>query len=431
MSRQGAGRRPGQVRPVSAPGALTELTIQSMGAQGDGVAAGGVMTALTLPGERVQARVAGDRGELAQVLSPSAERVSPPCPHFGACGGCALQHWAHEPYLDWKLQKVRTALARVGLEAPTRLAFAAAPGTRRRLALHARREGGAVRLGFKARRSWSVVPIEVCPISQPALVAAFPGLARLAGPFLASTRSAPILHASSTDTGIDVDITGVERPGPGADALGRAARLAAEAGFARVTWDGETLYQSHAPMVRVGPATVALPAGGFLQATAEAEAAMAAILVEEAAGASGIADLFCGIGAFSFRLAAVASVTAADASGPAIAALKGALASAPGLKAIRAEVRDLDRRPLLPADLKAIDVAVFDPPRAGAVAQAATLARSDVERVLAVSCNPATFARDAATLVQGGYRLQRVHVVDQFLWSSHVELIAVFTRSLG
>jgi 23S rRNA (uracil1939-C5)-methyltransferase len=406
------------------------MAVVAMGAQGDGVTQDGVMIALTLPGERVSARpVAADRAELVEVTIPSAERVVAPCPHFGACGGCALQQWDHAPYLAWKVERVRQALQRVGLDADVGLAFAAGPGERRRLALHARRDGRTVRLGFKARRSWRLEPIETCVIARRALVEALPALTRLAGPFLASPRSAPTLHVTETDTGLDIDITGVERPGPSADSLAIAGRIAAEADFARVTMAGEMVFQARAPRVRLGAASVALPAGAFLQAVAEAETAMAGILVEAARGARSIADLFCGVGTFAFRLAAVAPVVAADAHAPAIQALRSAMATAPGLKAITATVRDLDRRPLLAADLARIDFAVFDPPRAGAPAQAAELAKSAVPRVAAVSCNPATFARDARTLVDGGYRLARVQVVDQFLWSSHIELVALFSRT--
>jgi 23S rRNA (uracil1939-C5)-methyltransferase len=400
-----------------------------MGAKGDGLTADGVMVPLTLPGERVLARRDGERAEPLEILEPSPQRVAPPCPHFGACGGCALQHWQSESYLDWKVERVRAALRRVGLEAPTDLAFAAGPGERRRLALHARRDGRDVRLGFKARRTWRLVPIETCVIAESSLVAALPALARLAGPFLASPRSAPILHVTATETGLDVDVTGVERPGPSADDLARAAAAAQDANLARVTLGGEMVYGARPARLRLGPAVVDLPPGAFLQATAGAEAAMGDILVEAAKGARAIADLFCGVGTFTFRLAALAPVTAADASPQAIAALVAASGTAPGLKPIRAQARDLERRPLLAAELAKIDFVVFDPPRAGAAIQAAELARSTVPTVAAVSCNPATFARDARLLADGGFELERIHVVDQFLWSSHIELVALFSRT--
>ncbi|HEY2049672.1 MAG TPA: RNA methyltransferase [Caulobacteraceae bacterium] len=406
-----------------------------MGAQGDGIGEadvrGGlreVMVPLALAGERIVARVAGDRGDLTEVLEPSPERVTPPCPHFGACGGCALQHWATAPYLAWKLERVRQALGWVHLEAPIDLAYAAPPGARRRVALHARRVGSKVRVGFKGRRSWDLAPIETCVIARPALVAALPALARLAEPFLASPKSAPTLHVTETETGLDIDITGVERPGPSADALAQAAQVASEAGFARVTMAGDPVCQVRRPVVKLGPAVVSLPAGGFLQATAGAETAMAEILVKAADGSRTVADLYCGAGSFTFRLAAKAQVVAADASAPAVAALNAAIASAPGLKAIDARTQDLERRPMLASELDRMDLVVFDPPRSGAAVQAAELARSRAPRVAAVSCNPGTFARDARILADGGFRLEHVHVVDQFLWSAHIELVALFSR---
>jgi 23S rRNA (uracil1939-C5)-methyltransferase len=206
------------------------------------------------------------------------------------------------------------------------------------------------------------------------------------------------------------------------------AARAAEADFARVTLDGEVAYRARAPQVRLGPAVVRLPPDAFLQATPCAETAMAGFVTDAAAGAHRIADLYCGVGTFTFRLAEIAPVHAADFGSGAIQALNGALASAPGLKGVTAEARDLVRRPVLAEELKKVDVAVFDPPRAGAVEQTAELARSNVGRVVAVSCNPATFVRDARKLVDAGFTLERLMPVDQFLWSSHIELTAVFSR---
>jgi len=409
---------------------LAELTIRAIGARGDGITETGAFVALTLPDERVRARLTEGRGDLAEILIASVDRVAPPCPHFGECGGCALQHWRSEPYLAWKIEQVRSVLAWARIETDVSLAFAAAPGARRRLALHARRRGREIVLGFKARRSWDVKAIDSCAIADPRIVAALPALRVLAAPFLEHPKSAPILHVTLTQTGLDIDVTGVERKGGGlsADARARAARAAAAADVARVTLAGELVYQARAPIVRIGPASVALPPGAFLQADPGAEAAMADLVLEAAAGAHRIADLFCGVGTFTFRLAAIAPVLAADAADGAISALKSAIAGAPGLKAIDAQTRDLDRRPILAEEMKKIDVAVFDPPRAGADAQARQLAASKVARVVGVSCNPATFARDARTLIDGGFELRRVAVVDQFLWSPHIELVSVFSR---
>ena len=398
---------------------------------GDGISAGPVYTPLTLPGERVLARPDGQgRAELEAVLDASPERVEPPCPHFGACGGCALQHWRHDAYLAWKVDQVRLTLARERIETEFAHPFAVKPATRRRLALHARPGGkGRAALGFKARRSWDVVPIETCVIADPKLVAALPVFRALAAPLFEHSKSAPILHVTLTETGIDVDITGVEGKNGGlsADARMRIAAIAGENGLARVTLAGEMLFMAHQPMVKFGQVTIGLPPGGFLQASAEAEEVMAQAVCEAAAGARSIADLFCGAGAFSFRLAEIAPVLAVDASAPAIAALRKEI-GAPGLKSITAEARDLARRPVLAMELKRIDTVVFDPPRAGAIEQAQQIAASKVGVAIGVSCNPATFARDAATLIAGGFTLKRVKPVDQFLWSPHIELVGVFER---
>jgi 23S rRNA (uracil1939-C5)-methyltransferase len=243
-------------------------------------------------------------------------------------------------------------------------------------------------------------------------------------------KSAPTLHVTVTLTGLDIDITGVERRsgGPSADARARMAAAAARGDIARVSLAGETVFQVRAPLVSIGEATVEAPPGVFLQAVAAAEAVMVAFALEAAAGAHRIADLYCGLGAFTFPLARLAPVRAADVSARAIAALVKAVATAPGLRTIEASARDLERRPFLARDLSGVDTVVIDPPRAGAEAQHREIARSDCARVIGVSCNPATFARDARILADGGFSLQRVLPVDQFLWSPHIELVAQFSR---
>jgi 23S rRNA (uracil1939-C5)-methyltransferase len=430
MPRNERGGKRRLVKPVSSSGPAAEVVIDRLGAQGDGVADGRYIP-LTLPCERVLARGDGERAELVEVLDASPERVAPPCPHFGDCGGCALQHWAAEPYLAWKVEQVRLALARERLESEILAPFATPAGSRRRLALHARKgANGRALLGFKARRSWRVVPIEACVVADPALRAALPALAEIAAPFLEHPASAPTLHVTATLTGLDIEVTGVERRSGGlsADARLRAAEVAARADVARVTMSGEVVYQARAPLVRAGRASIALPPGAFLQAVPTAEAAMAAFVCAAAEGARRIADLYCGVGTFTFPLAEIAPVLAADASAPAVRALTAAIATAPGLKAITAEARDLDRRPLTARDLASFDTIVFDPPRAGAPVQAREIAASAAPRAIAVSCNPATFARDARTLADGGFRLLRVLPVDQFVWSPHIELAGVFSR---
>ncbi|GAA0869794.1 class I SAM-dependent RNA methyltransferase [Brevundimonas basaltis] len=414
---------------------MTEtLTITRVGGQGDGIAetgAGPVFAPLTLPGETVRAEVRDGRAEAVEIVNASPDRIEPMSPHYGDCGGCSLQHWATGPYLDWKREQVRLALAREGIEAEVDPAVAVPPGARRRIALHARRgpDGRAV-LGFKARKSWRLVEIRVCPVADPRLVAAIPALTRVAEAFLEHPKSAPTLHATWTLTGLDVDVTGVERRSGGLsrDAQMRAIEAAGVADLARLSQAGDVLMMSRQPVVAFGPATVPLPPGGFLQAAPEAEAAMVARAVEAVGGAKKIADLFCGAGTFTFPLATVASVLAADASAAGIAALKAGVGTAKGLKPIAAEARDLFRRPLAPYDLRGCDAVVLDPPRAGAREQTAQLPGTKAHTVVYVSCNPVTFARDARLLIDAGFRLDRVTPVDQFLWSAHVELVAVFRR---
>jgi 23S rRNA (uracil1939-C5)-methyltransferase len=413
---------------------MQELTINAIGAQGDGLARTGdgkpAFVPLTLPGETILANMDGARGEIAEILTASADRVAPPCKHFGVCGGCALQHWAAEPYRAWKAEQVRLQLSMEGLETEILPTFASPPASRRRVALHARKVKGGANLGFKERRSWNLVPIEECPVTDPRIVAALPALARLAEPFLEHPKSAPTLHVTLTGTGLDIDVTGVERKSGGlsADARMRAAMAAGEGDFARVTLAGETVYGARQSLVKLGPAVIALPAGSFLQAVPAAERAMVDFAVAECQGAGRIADLYCGAGTFTFRLAEIGAVHAADSAAPAIAALKAAIGSTPGLKPITAEARDLVRRPVLTTELAKTDVVVIDPPRAGAAEQTVEIARSKVAKVVSVSCNPATFAKDARVLIDAGFRLDKVLPVDQFVWSPHIELVGVFTR---
>lgn len=410
------------------------LKIVRMAGQGDGVAdtpTGPVFAPLTLPGETVRAEVKDGRAEAIEIVEASPDRIAPVSPQYGDCGGCSLQHWAIGPYLDWKREQVRLALAREAIETEIEATVAVPMGSRRRVALHARRTPeGRVILGFKARKSWRLVEVSECPVADPRLVAAFPALAKVATAFLEHPKSAPTLHVTLTLDGLDVDVTGVERKSGGlsADRQMQAIRAAREAGLARLSLASETLMMQRQPRVIFGTATVPVPPGGFLQAVPEAEAAMTARAVAAVKGSKKIADLFCGSGTFTFPLAMVAPVLAADASAAGIAALKAGIGSTQGLRQITAEARDLFRRPFSPHDLKGCDAIVFDPPRAGAIEQTAQIKDTKAAVVVGVSCNPQTFARDARVLIDAGFRLETVTPIDQFLWSAHVELVGVFRR---
>ncbi len=413
-----------------------EAIIDRVGQQGDGMTADGRPVPLGLPGDRALVRAVEDRSgkrhnRIIELLEPSPERVTAPCPHFERCGGCALQHWDMSAYSAWKQGVVQTAMNRAGFDVACAPIVTSPLHSRRRVGLHARKQGKTVEIGFKARRSWDLVPIHTCPISDPAIVNALPHLKALAAALFEHPKSAPILHVTVSQTGLDIDISGVERGKSGglsADARMTVAMTAAEADFARVTIGGEIAYGARPARVRFGHATVDLPAGAFLQATPQAEAAMVGLVTAAVAGTTRVADLFCGAGTFTFPLAEIASVVAIDGASDAVGALKRAIATAPGRKDITVEARDLFRRPLLAEEMRGLDAVVFDPPRAGAEAQATEIARSKVVRAVGVSCNPLTFVRDARILADAGFTLDSVTPIDQFLWSSHVELVAVFSR---
>jgi 23S rRNA (uracil1939-C5)-methyltransferase len=408
-----------------------QLTIVRLGHRGDGIAdtpSGPVFVPYVLPGETVTVEaVAGhpDRRRLLRVDKPSQERIAPVCKHFGVCGGCAMQHWSLAEYHQWKRSQVVETLAQAGLVAPVDEQIIDAHGQgRRRATLHARRGvHDLLEVGFTAPRAHHIVAIDHCPILAPGLdgaIAAAWAIAEVSKP-----ANKPLdIQATATGTGMDVDVRG---SGPLTPARTIAlARVAEQHRLARLTRHGELVAQQGQPTLQIGRASVPLPPGAFLQATEEGEAALAKLVIEHAGPARRVVDLFCGIGTFALRLAQTARVTAADSDAGAIKALQGARGD--GLKPIEANTRDLFRRPWMAAELMNVDAVVFDPPRQGAVAQSQELAKSAVPTVIAVSCDAATFARDARILVGGGYQLARVSAVDQFRYSFHVEIVGKFER---
>ena len=411
---------------------VESLTIARVGHHGDGVADtadGVVYVPYALPGETVEVEgvpAHPDRRHLLHVETPSADRIAPICPHFGVCGGCAMQHLRLDRYRDWKRDIVVQALSAVGLAAPVGALIDAHGAGRRRAVFHARRAGRDVlQVGFTAARQHRIVAIDRCPVLSSSFAGAIPAAWALAD-VLAPMEKPLDIQMTATDSGLDVDVRGSGRVAP--PRMAALAALADAHGLARLTRHGELVAQRAAPTLRIGRTTVALPPGAFLQATAEGEATLARLVVQYAGDAKAIADLFCGVGPFALRLAERARVLAADADAAAVAALRQAAAGASGLKPIQAEPRDLFRQPYLPEELKRIDAVVFDPPRQGAEKQARALAASKVPVLVAVSCSAVTFARDARILVDGGYRLDAVTPVDQFRYSPHVEIVARFAR---
>lgn len=404
------------------------FTIETLGAQGDGVAQGGqgqLFIPFTLPGETVNAAPHGKRADLVAVLQPSAERVVPPCRHFGRCGGCALQHWQEPSYRQWKRRKLADALRAVGLEAELEPLVPCAPGTRRRITLAARRTEAGILLGYHEAFSHTIVAIEECPITLPQIVARLDDIRALAGA-IAATGDIFRLAVTQTDSGLDIAVSGGGR----LDETRRlaASRLAVAKRFARVSLDGEILVEPAKPLVTFGDVAVELPPGGFLQATQGSEEAMAALVEGHLARAKRTLDLFSGAGTFALRLAHRSEVHAVEADDASLAALERGFRFGARLKTVTVERRDLFRRPLTFKELNRFDGLVFDPPRAGAEDQARQIARSEVPFVAAVSCNPVTLARDLSLLVAGGYRLKSVTPIDQFLWSPHVEAVALLEK---
>ncbi|MEQ8934654.1 MAG: hypothetical protein RIE56_02550, partial [Amphiplicatus sp.] len=415
-----------KARPV-----IAELEIASLGARGDGIARGGgaeTFVPYTLPEERVRALVSEGRGRVEEILTASPHRVQAPCRHFGDCGGCALQHASENFYLGWKRGLIIEALARAGLkEAPVGEVVRIEPATRRRASFAVKRTADRTVLGFNARASHRIVEIVSCGILRPALFDALPGLKDLAAALPGEWRSFD-MSVSLCDNGLDVDVIpprGLQEPeGATLQNLGAAMRMA---GIVRMSIDGQPLLTLTTPFVRFADVPVSLPAGGFLQASVEGEAALAGLVERSATGVRRTLDLFCGAGAFSLPLSKTATVHAVDSDRPAIAALAAAARSSP-YRPITTEARNLFERPLMADDLRDYDLVLFDPPRAGAREQAGEIARSRVPAVIGVSCNPATFARDAALLAAGGYALLEVTPVDQFVYSPHVELVGVFAK---
>lgn len=440
MKRPAPKRRPPQ--PQGEP-RTAELTVTEIGARGDGIASwegAKVFVPLTVPGDRVRVRLKdsgsdskgeGLRADLLEILEPGPGRGTPPCRHFGTCGGCTLQHMSDEAYAAWKVGLVQGALARVGLgDAATGSSMEplsrTPPAARRRARFAALKRGKRVWFGFNERQSHRLADLEECPVLSPRLFALVEPLRALLLGILPDGGGCDVI-ATDLEGGIDLVLVGPR-------SLDRAARerLVAfgDVSVARISWQPddrgspEPVVHRRPVAVRFAGLPVTPPPGAFLQASAEGEAALVAAVMENIGEAKRVADLFAGLGTFSVPLAQRAAVHAVEGDAPALAALN----KAAGALRLTTERRDLFENPLTAKELARFDAVVFDPPRAGAAAQAQALAASKVPLVVAVSCNPATFARDARTLADGGYALTRVTPVDQFLWSAHVEVVGVFKR---
>ncbi len=403
---------------------MREIVIERLGRQGDGLA-GDIRAPFTLPQERARGEIVDGVMSAAEILTPSPGRIAPVCPHFGICGGCALQHGSDAFLAEWKAGTIARALAAHGLSAPTLPVATSPPRSRRRAVFAGRRTRKTVTLGFHGRRSDEIVDVTECHLVRPEILGARPALVALAG--IAASRSTPVrIGVTAGPAGLDIDL----RDAKPADAelAARAAAIAEAHDLARLSWNGDVVALRRQPFHEFGAARVTPPPGAFLQATVEGENTLTGFVHAAIGPARRVIDLFSGCGTFTLPLAEGAEVHAVESDAAMLAALDAGWRAAAGLHRVTTERRDLFRRPVLAMELDRFDAVLLDPPRAGAEAQTREIARSSVSRVSYVSCDPATFARDAAILVAGGFALDTLLPVDQFRWSGHVELAVALSR---
>jgi 23S rRNA (uracil1939-C5)-methyltransferase len=402
-----------------------EVTIDRLGHQGDGIAPGPLFAPRTLPGEVISGVREGQALSDIRILTPSAERVQPPCRHYKACGGCQLQHASDSFVASWKQDIARTALAAQGLETEWRAIAISPPRSRRRATFAARRTKKGALAGFHGRSSDVITEIPDCHLLHPDLMEGIPVAEALA--LAGASRKGPLsVTVTTSENGLDIAVSGGKPlDGPLRIAL---VQLAESHDLARLAWDDETVAARRPPVQSFGGVSVVPPPGAFLQATQEGEAALVAAVLEIAEPGRRVVDLFAGCGTFSLPLARFAEVHAVEGDRDMTRALDQGWRHGQNLKKLTTEARDLFRRPLMPDELRPFDIAVIDPPRAGAEAQVSEIAASGIARVAHVSCNPVSFARDAANLCRAGFSLDWVQVVDQFRWSVHIELVACFSR---
>jgi 23S rRNA (uracil1939-C5)-methyltransferase len=404
---------------------MMRVSIERLGLHGDGIAAGPVFVPRTMPGEYVEGDVVDGRMDAPRIVTPSPERVRAQCVHYKSCGGCALQHASDDFVARWKIEIVRTALAARGIEANPDEIDTSPPRSRRRAVLSARRTKAGPLIGFHAPRSDAITRVPGCVLLHPGVMAAIPSLESLVAAG-GSRKGTMRLAVSLSQAGPDVSVSG-GKPLDG-NLASELAGIAGKAGLARLMWDGEPVALAAAPTQAFGKANVTPPPGAFLQATAEGEAALLREVRRAVGPAARVVDLFAGCGTFSLPLADAAEVHAVEGEADMLAALDAGWRGASGLKRVTTETRDLFRRPLLADELDRFNAIVIDPPRAGAEAQMIEIAKSNVARVASVSCNPITFARDSRLLLDAGFRLDRLVVIDQFRWSTHIEIAAAFSR---
>ena len=408
---------------------MAELKIEGLGREGDGFAkfkGQPVHIPFSLPGETVSAVQTGKSWRLDKIHNSSPDRVDAPCPHFGSCGGCQMQHMAEGPYKIWKLDLVARALSQQGIDVDVEGPVTFPVDTRRKVTFQVSSIDKKVALGFSKQGSHQIVPITTCSILHPVILEKLDDLKKLAEPVV--TKNSNLRMAVlMTEEGLDVELSGLKAVSE--EQRSQLARRVVELGILRLSLEDEVLLEPIKAIVYLGDTAVVPPPGAFVQAVKQAEDAMVSLVCEHLKSCKSVADLFCGIGTFALNLAKNSTVLAVEENNAALESLdRGWRETGGKLKQIKTEARNLDRRPVTFAELKKIAGVVFDPPRAGAELQARQIAKSKAVKVAAVSCNPITLARDLRILLDGGYKLKRVIAIDQFRYTPHVEVVALLER---
>ena len=406
------------------------LEIKQVSIQGNGIAEGPdgpIYVPFALAGELIEGEVVGNRIPAPRIVTPSSDRVKAPCPHFKSCGGCALQHASDAFLADWKTNVVRNALAAHELVAEFRPIITSPAQSRRRATFAAQRTKKGVMIGFHGRASNTIVAIPSCKLLHPDIMAAMPAMETLTK-IGASRKTVISISITQSTSGSDIAINGAkEADGPMMVELGM---LVEKFKLSRLSWNGEIVAMREVPVQTFGGVRVTPPVSAFLQATESGQIALTEAVTEAVGDAKHIIDLFAGCGTFSLPLAGRANVLAVEGEQSLLTALDAGWRLGKGLRTVSTLKRDLFRNPMLPEDRKKFDAVVIDPPRAGAKNQCEALTDTNIPRIAFVSCNPVTFARDAKIVVKSGYAIDWVQVVDQFRWSSHVELVASFTKNV-
>ncbi|MCL9981969.1 MAG: class I SAM-dependent RNA methyltransferase [Erythrobacter sp.] len=396
----------------------TSETIIRLAAKGDGV---------TESGRHVAGGVPGDHVDPEGIITPGPHHITPVCRHFATCGGCQLQQADDAVLADFVRDRVVNAAKGQGLEPAEVLpVHLSPPNTRRRAGLHGLRTARGAVLGYREGGSHRVVDLAECPVLHPALAALIAPLRAFVAGY--GPKAMVGIDLTLADQGVEANLTHFPLEGLGPTEA--ALDFAREQGLSRLTIDQgygpETQWEPEPVTVTLAGVPVGLPPGAFLQATRDAESRMVADAAEWLGEARLVADLFAGLGTFAFGLREGRKVLAVEAERAAHLASKAAGAQAGGQ--VLAMHRDLFRSPLEPAELNRFDAVLLDPPRAGARTQVAQIAASTLARVVYVSCNPSSWARDAAVLAEAGFRLTKLRPVGQFRWSTHVELVSLFER---